>query len=54
MKMLQDARAGQLDVIHTKSVSRFARNTVELLEAVRELRDMGIEVIFEKEQISTM
>ena len=54
MKMLQDARAGQFDVIHTKSVSRFARNTVELLEAVRELRDMGVEVIFEKEQISTM
>lgn len=54
MKMLQDARAGQFDTIHTKSVSRFARNTVELLEAVRELRDMGIEVIFEKEQISTM
>lgn len=54
MKMLQDARSGQFDVIHTKSVSRFARNTVELLEAVRELRDMGVEVIFEKEQISTM
>ena len=54
MKMLQDARSGQFDTIHTKSVSRFARNTVELLEAVRELRDMGVEVIFEKEQISTM
>ena len=54
MKMLQDARAGQFDAIHTKSVSRFARNTVELLEAVRELRDLGVEVIFEKEQISTM
>ncbi len=54
MQMLQDARNSQFDVIHTKSVSRFARNTVELLQAVRELRDMGIEVIFEKEQISTL
>jgi len=54
MKMLQDARAGQFDIIHTKSVSRFARNTVELLEAVRELRDIGVEAIFAKEQISTM
>lgn len=54
MKMLQDARAEQFDVIHTKSVSRFARNTVELLEALRELRDMGVEIIFKKEQISTI
>lgn len=52
--MMQDARDGKFDVIYTKSVSRFARNTVQLLEAVRELRDLGIEVIFEKEQISTM
>ena len=54
MTMMQDARKGCFDVIHTKSVSRFARNTVQLLEAVRELRDLGIEVIFEKEQISTL
>lgn len=52
--MMQDARDGKFDIIYTKSVSRFARNTVQLLEAVRELRDLGIEVIFEKEQISTM
>lgn len=52
--MMQDAREGKFDIIYTKSVSRFARNTVQLLEAVRELRDLGIEVIFEKEQISTM
>lgn len=52
--MMEDARQHKFDVIHTKSVSRFARNTVQLLEAVRELRDLGIEVIFEKEQISTM
>lgn len=52
--MMQDARDGKFDVIHTKSVSRFARNTVQLLEAIRELRDLGIEVVFEKEQISTL
>lgn len=51
--MMQDARDGKFDVIYTKSVSRFARNTVELLEAVRELRDIGIEVVFENENIST-
>lgn len=53
LTMIQDAREHRFDVIYTKSVSRFARNTVELLEAVRELRDIGIEVIFEKEQIHT-
>ena len=51
--MMQDARNGMLDVIYTKSVSRFARNTVDLLDAVRELRDLGTEVVFEKENIST-
>ena len=54
MTMIKDARNRKFDVIHTKSVSRFSRNTVQLLEAVRELRDLGIEVIFEKEQISTL
>ena len=53
MAMMQDARDHKFDEIHTKSVSRFARNTVQLLEAVRELRDLGIEVIFEKENIHT-
>lgn len=51
LAMMQDAREHKFDKIYTKSVSRFARNTVELLQAVRELRDLGIEVIFEKEQI---
>ena len=54
LAMMRDARAGKFDVIYTKSVSRFGRNTVQLLEAVRELRELGIEVIFEKEQISTL
>lgn len=51
--MMQDARERKFDKIYTKSVSRFARNTTQLLEAVRELRDIGIEVIFEKENIHT-
>ncbi len=51
--MMQDARDHKFDKVYTKSVSRFARNTTQLLEAVRELRDIGIEVIFEKENIHT-
>ena len=51
--MMQDAREHKFDKIYTKSVSRFARNTTELLKAVRELRDIGIEVVFEKENIHT-
>lgn len=54
LRMMDDARSGKFDQIRTKSVSRFARNTVELLEAVRELRDLGIEVFFENEQISSL
>ena len=53
LAMMQDAREHKFDKIYTKSVSRFARNTVELLQTVRELRDLGIEVIFEKENIHT-
>ncbi len=51
--MMQDARDHKFDKIYTKSVSRFSRNTKELLETVRELRDIGIEVIFEKENVHT-
>ncbi len=53
LEMIQDAHNGKFDVIYTKSVSRFSRNTTELLETVRELRDNGIEVVFEKENIRT-
>lgn len=49
--MMQDAREGRFNVIYTKSVSRFSRNTVDLLTAVRELRDLGVEVFFETENI---
>ena len=51
--MMELARLNEIDVIVTKSVSRFTRNTVDGLNTIQELRDLGIEVIFEKEGIST-
>ena len=53
-RMLVDARAGKIDIIITKSVSRFARNTVTLLEATRELKELGIDVYFETTKIHTL
>lgn len=52
--MVADALAGKIDLIITKSVSRFARNTVDSLTTVRQLKDKGIEVYFEKENIWTL
>lgn len=52
--MIKDALSGKIDLILTKSVSRFARNTVDTLTTVRKLKDKGIEVYFEKENIWTM
>lgn len=52
-QMIEDALAGKIDLIITKSVSRFARNTVDSLTTVRELKEKGIEIYFEKEYIST-
>lgn len=51
--MVSEALAGNIDLIITKSVSRFARNTVDSLTTIRELRDAGVEVFFEKENIWT-
>ena len=48
-RMIADALAGRIDLIVTKSVSRFARNTVDSLTAVRKLKEHGPEVYFEKE-----
>jgi site-specific DNA recombinase len=45
--MIKDALGGQIDLIVTKSVSRFARNTVDSLVTVRRLKEKGIEVFFE-------
>ena len=53
-QMIADARLGKFDLIITKSVSRFARNTVILLKYVRELKDLGIGIVFEENEISTM
>jgi DNA invertase Pin-like site-specific DNA recombinase len=52
-KMLTLARAGEIDLILTKSISRFARNTALVLETARELKELGVEVVFEKDNIST-
>ena len=52
-KMISDALAGSIDLIITKSVSRFARNTVDSLSTIRMLKEKGIEVYFEKENIWT-
>lgn len=52
-KMVADALAGKIDLIITKSVSRFARNTVDSLSTVRKLKEKGVEVFFEKENIYT-
>ena len=52
--MIDDALAGKIDLIVTKSVSRFARNTVDSLVTVRRLKEKGVEVYFEKENIYTL
>lgn len=51
--MIQKALNGEIDLILTKSISRFARNTVDTLQTVRELKAAGVEVIFEKENLHT-
>ena len=52
-EMIFDALEGKIDLIITKSVSRFARNTVDSLVTIRKLKDKGVEVYFEKENIWT-
>ena len=52
-RMVADALAGKIDLIATKSVSRFARNTVDSLTTIRQLKENGIECYFEKENIWT-
>lgn len=53
-RMIRMCRNKKIDLVITKSISRFARNTVDCLEYVRQLKDLGIGVIFEKENINTM
>ena len=52
--LLADCRAGKIDIVITKSISRFARNTVTLLETVRELKNLGIGIFFEEQNIDTL
>lgn len=54
LKMIRMCRQQKIDLIITKSISRFARNTVDCLEYVRQLKDLGIGVIFEKENLNTL
>lgn len=54
MRMIEDCRAGKINRILVKSISRFARNTVDTLMYIRELREMGISVFFETQNIDTM
>ena len=52
-RLLEDCRAGKIDRILVKSISRFARNTLDCIEAVRELRQLGVTILFEKENLDT-
>lgn len=54
VQLIQDCKAGKIDRVITKTISRFARNTLTLLTAVRELRRMGIGIYFEEQKIDTL
>ena len=53
MKMIQAAKDGHIDLILTKSISRFSRNTIDILTVIKDLRTIGVEIYFEKENISS-
>ena len=53
-QLMSDCMAGKIDMVLTKSISRFGRNTVDTLTTIRELKSKGIGVYFEKEQVWTM
>ena len=53
-RMIEDCEAGNIDMIITKSISRFARNTLDCLKYIRQLKEKNIPVFFEKESINTM
>lgn len=53
-RMISACEAGQIDMVITKSISRWARNTLDSLKTIRKLKDLGIPVLFEKENINTM
>jgi len=53
-KMIDDSMEGKIDMIITKSISRFARNTLDCLHYIRKLKDKNVAVYFEKENINTL
>lgn len=53
-RLITDCEQGKIDIVLCKSISRFARNTVDLLRTIRRLNELGINVYFEKENISTL
>ena len=53
LRMIEECEAGLIDLVITKSISRFARNTLECLTYVRKLRNMGVNIIFESNRIDT-
>ncbi|MHA3224630.1 recombinase family protein [Globicatella sulfidifaciens] len=53
LRLISDCEKGKIDFILTKSISRFARNTIDCLELVRKLMDLGVHIYFEKENINT-
>ena len=54
LRMIADCESGHIDLVITKSISRFARNTLDCLNYIRRLKELGIPVVFEKESINTM
>lgn len=54
IKMIEDCMVGKIDMVITKSISRFARNTIDCLKYVRQLKEKNIAIIFEKENINTL
>lgn len=53
-RLIDDCRAGKIDMVITKSISRLARNTVTLLQTVREFKVLGVDIFFEEQNIHTM
>lgn len=54
IKMIEDAKAGKIDIIVTKSLSRFARNTVDCLKTIREMKAINVDIFFEEQNIHTL
>lgn len=54
LRLLEDCRLGKIDMIITKSISRFSRNTPTLLSAVRELKNLGVDVYFEEQKLHSL